>query len=183
MCTRSSGISTWLVVWSDQRRVFSVWDFELSDHEKKKVLDLQSPRTVRTCHSEGTTRTRAGSNSSGRARLPRLWKIHLGFFHAGGSIGNGTFSRDVVLLSSCCVVVVVWSCVVCSWSGVFTCGCWFQSFGLVMFGAPGPAFPGPPSLRPTKISLVFFSPSLFSIFVKFLLSLSGCFLVEFCWCF
>ena len=36
-------------------------------------LDMQSPRTVRTCHSMGTTRSReAGAHSSGRKRLPRL---------------------------------------------------------------------------------------------------------------
>ena len=44
------------------------------------VLDKQSPRTVRTCHSVGTTRCcEAGTNSSGHKRLPTLWKIHLGF--------------------------------------------------------------------------------------------------------
>ena len=74
---------------------------------------------------------------------------------------------------TCCVWCgVVWCCVVlcmCVWCGVcvcavwrgclfhgfmewgFTCGCWFQSFGLIMFGAPGLPFPGPP-----KISLFFF---------------------------
>ena len=45
------------------------------------VLDIQSPRTVRTCHSVGTTRSReAGTNSSGCKRFPTLWKFHLGFF-------------------------------------------------------------------------------------------------------
>ena len=43
------------------------------------ALDMQSPRTVRTCHSVGTSRSReAGINSNRRRRLPRLCKIHLG---------------------------------------------------------------------------------------------------------
>ena len=45
------------------------------------ALDIQSPRTVRTCHSVGTTCLReSGTNTSGCKRLPKLWKINLGFF-------------------------------------------------------------------------------------------------------
>ena len=44
------------------------------------ALEIQSPRTVRTCHSVGTTCSReAGTNSSGRRRLLKLWKHPHGF--------------------------------------------------------------------------------------------------------
>ena len=44
------------------------------------ALDIESPRTDRTCHSVGTKCSReAGTNSSCCNRLPKLWKIHFGF--------------------------------------------------------------------------------------------------------
>ena len=47
--------------------------------ESTFALDIQSPKTARTWHFVGTTRSReAGSNSSERKRLPKCWKIHLG---------------------------------------------------------------------------------------------------------
>ena len=54
-----------------------------------------------------------------------------------------------VCLSVCvCVLCVLCVCVVCVgfmvWGFTCGCGCWFQGFGLVMFGAPRPPFPGPP---------------------------------------
>ena len=93
------------------------------------------------------------------------------------------------------LVLCVWVfvCVLCAWvlvsrfhGGGFTCGCWFQNFGLVMFGAPGTTAlnwtalprnclsPGPP-----KISLFF---SLSRRKIRFLLSSLGGLLVEFWWC-
>ena len=43
------------------------------------AFDFQSPRTERTCHSVGTTRSReVGTNSGGCRKSPKLWKIHLG---------------------------------------------------------------------------------------------------------
>ena len=88
-----------------------------------------------------------------------------------------------------CVWCVVWCCVCAVWRGClfhgfmewgFTCGCWFQSFGLVMFGAPWTALPRTAlPLDHPKFRL--FSPlppqnSFFS-------SLSGGLLVDFWWCF
>ena len=45
------------------------------------ALDVQSPRTVRTCHSVGTTRSREfGIKSSGRKKIAEIVKKnHLGF--------------------------------------------------------------------------------------------------------
>ena len=81
--------------------------------------------------------------------------------------------------STCvCVCLCVFVCV-CVSLCVFAVwrGCWFQSFGLVMFGAPGTALPRTalpgtalpqdrPSPGPPKISL-FFSPSPAAKFVLF----------------
>ena len=60
------------------------------------ALDIQTPSTVRTCHSVGTTRSReTGVDCNGRNRVPSE-KSTWGFFHARRSIGNGAFSGDIV---------------------------------------------------------------------------------------
>ena len=46
--------------------------------------------------------------------------------------------------------VLLCACFTVSW-GRFTCGCWFQGFGLVMFGGPGPPFPGQAALGPPRL--------------------------------
>ena len=50
-----------------------VADVEALELESLLLLMCSLPRTVRSCHSGGTTRSReAGIKSSGRKRLPRL---------------------------------------------------------------------------------------------------------------
>ena len=107
-----------------------------------------------------------------------------------------------------CVFVCVCVCVLCSvgvgftvsvWG--FTCGCWFQGFGLVMFGAPGTALPRTalpgttlpgtalPKTTLPGTALPLDRPKFRSFFFplppqnSFFSSLSGCLLVEFWWCF
>ena len=61
--------------------ISACWRYCVAWIEVTFDLDLQSPRTVRTCHAVGTTCLRdTGTHSSGCRRLPKLWKIHLGVF-------------------------------------------------------------------------------------------------------
>ena len=76
---------------------------------------------------------------------------------------------------------MVGACFTVSWSGVSRVG-WFQCFGLVMFGAPGPPFQdrpsqdrGPPSRTAQNFALFSRPPPQNSFFS----SLSGCLIVEF----
>ena len=66
------------LVCSDRQGPGSHWSAHIADTEVLELeslfaLEMQSPRTVRTCPTVGTTRSReAGINSSGHKRLPRL---------------------------------------------------------------------------------------------------------------